>query len=377
MLLRIYAVARKEIIQILRDPRTLAVVLVLPFVMLTLYGYAIKTDVKHLRTAVLDLDHTSRARDFLRAFENSEYFDLVRYLDKPDEIDAMLDRGTAKLAVVIPPHFARDLAQGKTVQVQVIVDGSDPANASIGLAYVAGVVNGYSGNLTLAAAERAGIPRGVVTPPLDVEPRVWYNPDLKSTNFIVPGLMAVILMMLSALLTSMTIVRERERGTLEQIVVSPIMPAELMIGKILPYVLIAFLDVVLVLVAGQLLFHVPLRGSAALLLGLSTFYLLAALGLGLLISTVADSQQSAMVMAMMGTQLPAMLLSGFVFPVLNMPKAIQVLTYLIPARFFLVIIRSIFLKGLGIAYLWRPALYLLVFGVALLTLATLRFKKRV
>lgn len=377
MWLRIYAIARKEVLQILRDPRTLAVVLVMPFVMLTLYGYAIKMDVRHLRTAVLDQDRSSVARDFLRAFQHSEYFDLVRYLDRPREIDSVLDRGEVVLVVVVPRHLARDLANGREVAVQVIVDGSDPAQASIALGYMAGVVQSYSSQITLAAATAAGLPRGTVAPPLDVQPRVWYNPDLQSTNFIVPGLIAVILMMLSALLTSMTVVRERERGTLEQIVVSPIMPYELMLGKILPYVFIAFLDVILVLAAGQLLFHVPLRGSVALLLGLSLLYVLVALGLGLLISTVVGSQQTAMVMAMVGTQLPAMLLSGFVFPIMNMPPAIQALTYLIPARYFLVIIRGIFLKGVGFSYLWRDALYLLIFGVVLLLLATLRFKKRV
>jgi ABC-2 type transport system permease protein len=375
MLLRTWAMARKELIQIWRDPRTLSVVLVMPFVMLVIYGYAIKTDVHHLRTAVLDQDHSSTSRDFLRSFTTSEYFDLLYYVNTSDEIDPLLDSGRVKLGVVIPEGFARDLAAGRTVQIQVLVDGSDPANATIASAYVSGLVQTYSGQIMVDAAARQGLPAALVTPPVDFEPRVWYNPDLKSTYFIVPGLMAVILMMLSALLTAMTVVRERERGTIEQLVVSPVRPAELMVGKLLPYVGIAFMDVVLVLVCGQLLFHVPLRGSTPLLLGLSTVYLVAALGLGLFISTVSQTQQAAMVVAMMGTQLPSLLLSGFVFPVMNMPVVIRVLTYLIPARYYLVIVRGIFLKGVGMHYLWRPTLFLLAFGVIVLGLSILRFKK--
>lgn len=376
MLLRTWAIARKESLQIVRDPRTLAVVLALPLVMLLLYGYAIRTDVKHLPTAVVDQDRTAASRDFLRSFESNEYFDLVRDLESSSQVDRLLDSGQVTVGVVIPRGFARDLLEGRKAQVQVLLDGSDPAKASIAQGYVTALALSYSRKVQVAAARRRGWPEALVAAPVAMEPRVWYNPDLRSTDFIIPGLIAVILMMLSALLTSMTVVRERERGTIEQLVVSPVQPVELMLGKLAPYVLVAFVDVILVLVAGQLLFHVPLRGSAALLLGLSTVYLLAALGLGLLISTVAPSQQTAMVMAMMGTQLPAVLLSGFVFPIMNMPKAIQVITVMIPARYFLVIIRSIFLKGLGMEYLWQQTVYLLIFGTVVMGLSVLRFKKR-
>ena len=344
--------------------------------MLVLYGYAINMDVKHLRTAVLDQDKTSAARDLVRAFQNNEYFDINRYADSPAEIDRLIERGEVKLAVVIPRGYSRDLASGRRVQVQVIVDGADNTTASIAISYVSAVLQGYSSQIALSAASRVGMTRSEVLQPVDYRPRVWYNPEMKSTNYIVPGLIAVILMMLSALLTSMTVVRERERGTIEQLVVSPVMPGELMIGKIIPYVIIAFLDVIMVTVAGRILFDVPLQGSAVLLLFLSAVFLVAALGIGLLISVLADTQQGAYTIAMMATMLPSVLLSGFLFPIMSMPKAVHAITYLIPARYFLVIVRGIFLKGVGIEVLWKQALLLIAFGTVAITISALRFKKR-
>jgi ABC-2 type transport system permease protein len=376
VLLRTWAIARKEFIEILRDPRTLIVVIVLPLVLLVLFGYAINMDIKHLRMAVLDQDKSSAARDLVRAFENNEYFSVVRYLNSPAQIDRVIERGEAKLALTIPRGYARDLAGGRGADVQVIVDGSDSTTASIAISYVSAVLLGYSTQVTLAAARKLGATQQELLQPLDYQPRVWYNPDLKSTNFIVPGLIAVILMLLSALLTSMTIARERERGTIEQLVVSPVMPHELMVGKIAPYVAIAFADIVLVTVVGRLLFHVPLRGSGLLLFGLSGVFLFAALGIGLLISTVSRSQQGAMTVALLATMLPSFLLSGFMFPIASMPRALQLITYLIPARYFLVISRGIFLKGVGLEVFWRDALFLLVFAVVVVAASALNFKKR-
>ena len=376
MLLRTWAIARKEFIEILRDPRTLIVVIVLPLVLLVLFGYAINMDIKHLRMAVLDQDKSSAARDLVRAFENNEYFSVVRYLNSPAQIDRVIERGEAKLALTIPRGYARDLAGGGGADVQVIVDGSDSTTASIAISYVSAVLLGYSTQVTLAAARKLGATQQELLQPLDYQPRVWYNPDLKSTNFIVPGLIAVILMLLSALLTSMTIARERERGTIEQLVVSPVMPHELMVGKIAPYVAIAFADIVLVTVVGRLLFHVPLRGSGLLLFGLSGVFLFAALGIGLLISTVSRSQQGAMTVALLATMLPSFLLSGFMFPIASMPRVLQLITYLIPARYFLVISRGIFLKGVGLEVFWRDALFLLVFAAVVVAASALNFKKR-
>jgi len=367
---------RKEFIQIFRDVRTLGVVVILPVLMLVLYGYAINMDVKHLRTAILDQDKTPAARDLVHAFQNNEYFDIVRYLNSPAGIDRVIERGEARLAVMIPRGYSRDLASGRRVQVQAIIDGSDSTTASIAISYVSAILQGYSTQITLSAAAKAGMARTDILQPVDYRPRIWYNPELKSTNFIVPGLIAVILMMLSALLTSMTVVRERERGTIEQLVVSPVMPYELMIGKIIPYVTIAFMDVILVTISGRLLFAVPLHGSALMLLVQSAVFLVAALGVGLLISVMADTQQNAYTIAMLATMLPSVLLSGFLFPIMAMPRAIQAITYLIPARYFLVIIRGIFLKGVGPEVLWKQALPLIIFGAVAIGISALRFKKR-
>ena len=376
MLARTWAVARKEVIQILRDPRTLAVVIVLPVLMLVLYGYAINMDVKHLRTAVLDLDNTSASRELVRVFQNSEYFRIVQFLHSPHEVDLVIERGIARIAVTIPKGYARDLADGKRAQVQVVVDGSDSATGTVAVNYVSAALQTYSAEIMLATWLKSGLIFVQSIAPVDYRPRVWYNPELKSTNFIVPGLIAVILMMLSSLLTSMTVVRERERGTIEQLIVSPVMPHELIIGKLIPYVAIAFLDILMVTAAGRLLFHVPLRGSLLLLMVLSAVFLVAALGIGLLISTVSESQQTAMTIAMMSTMLPSVLLSGFLFPIASMPKAIQAVTYLIPARYFLVIVRGLFLKGVGPEVLWKQGLLLIAFGTAAIGISAARFKKR-
>jgi ABC-2 type transport system permease protein len=262
------------------------------------------------------------------------------------------------------------------VPVQFIIDGSDSTAASTAIGYAEAMIQQHSAKLSRAALSRSGLPSGGAVVPVDSRVRFWYNPELKSTNFIVPGLIAVILMMLSALLTSMTVVRERERGTIEQLIVSPIRPHELMLGKLAPYVVIAFFDVLLVIAAGRLLFHVPLVGSPALVLLLSALFLGAALGIGLLVSTVSGSQQTAMTLAMMTTLLPSMLLSGFLFPIRAMPVALQWLTNIIPARHFLVIVRAVFLKGSGLALLWQPALVLLAFGLVMLGLSSARFRKK-
>ncbi len=373
---RIRAVMRKEFIHIFRDPRTLAVVMVLPVLMLMIYGYAINLDVRHLRTAILDEDKTSISREFIRSLQHNEYFDVVQYLDRPGQIDALFARGKAKLVFVIPRGFGRDVASGRSPQVQALIDGSDSTTATIAQSYVSGFIQMTSIDYARRYARRMGLPAERLAVPIDFQPRVWYNPEMKSTHFIVPGLIAVILMQISALLTSLTIVRERERGTIEQLVVSPVMPHELMIGKIVPYVIIAFVDVLLVLASGRLLFGVPLKGSVVLLLVHSAVFLFASMGIGLLISVIARTQLVAFISAMLGTMLPSVLLSGFMFPISAMPQVLQYLTYLIPARYFIVILRGIFLKGVGPEVLWKPALSLIVFGVVALALSARRFQKR-
>lgn len=377
MLLRTWAVTRKEFIQILRDPRSLVVVILLPIVLLALYGYGINMDIKHLRIGILDQDRTSTSRDFIRDFQLSEYFDVCRFLDSPDDIDKAIESDAVRAVVCIPRKFAGDLAFGKTAKVQVIVDGSDSTTATTALGYISGLIQSYSANVTIEAARKTGAVKVDALQPVDYRPRVLYNPDMESTNYIVPGLIGVILTMLAALLTSTTIVRERERGTIEQLAVSPISPAELMIGKLIPYVLIAFVDVVVITLVGHYVFAVPIRGSTALLMGLSAVFLVAALGFGLLISTIAETQQVALTVAIVAALLPSMLLSGFGFPISNMPGWLQVVTYMVPARYLVTIAKAIFLKGVGISVLWNQALYLAIFAFATLALSAKKFRKQV
>jgi len=375
MLTRIHMIIWKEFVQIFRDVRTLAVVIIMPLMMLVLYGYAINLDVKHLRLAVFDQNASQVSRDLIGTFSHGEYFDVIAYLHTHPEVNAALDRGQAQALLVIPPTFTADLASGRTGEVQLLVDGSDSTTATTAIGYAEAMLQQYSAKISLAALSRAGL-NITAANPIDLRQRVWYNPELKSVNFIVPGLIAVILMMLAALLTSMTIVRERERGTIEQLVVSPVLPHELIVGKLIPYVIIAFFDILLVIAAGRLIFKVPLVGSPILLLFFSGIFLAAALGIGLLISVVSHSQQTAQTLALITTLLPSFLLSGFIFPISSMPTALRWLTNIIPARHFIVILRGIFLKGDGLAQLWRSGLVLLVFGLLVLGLSSLRFKKK-
>ena len=375
MLLRTWMIIWKEFVQISRDARTLAIVVLLPVMLLVIYGYAINLDVNHLRLAVYDQDNSYQSRDLIGAFSHGEYFDIVASVRSNRAVTEALDDGLAKAALVIPPTYARNLASNRVAEVQLLVDGSDSTTSSTAIGYANAIVQQQSAKITVAALQRRGITPPAAAP-IDARFRYWYNPELRSTNFIVPGLVAVILMMLSALLTSMTVVRERERGTIEQLVVSPVMPSELMIGKLLPYVIIAFFDVILVIAAGRLLFGVPLKGSPALVLALSAVFLTAALGIGLLISVASHNQQTAMTLAFMTTLLPSILLSGFIFPIRAMPVVLQIITNLIPARHFLVILRAIFLKGSGFVLVWKPALVLLIYGLVVLTLSAKRFHKK-
>ncbi len=365
---RVWAVMEKEILFILRDPRSLGVTLLLPVVLLILFGYAINFDVQNIRLAVYDPDATPTSRDLVRALTNTHYFRLIRRLESTREADEVLAAGRAQAVLILPTRFAADLAAGRPVEVQTIINGSDSLTANVALSYLEAFIQEW-------ALRREPRPRGLSQVPIEPKVRVWFNEDLSSAKFITPGLVVVILMLLAALLTSQTIVREREQGTMEGLVVSPITAREIMLGKLLPYVVIALVDVALVAVAGRLLFHVPLRGNPALLLAMLLIYLLAALGLGLLISAATRSQQVAYLIALVGTMLPTMLLTGFIFPVLSMPKILQAVVQLHPATHFMVIVRAISLRGAGLADLWPRALALMAVCTAVLTLATVKFKK--
>jgi ABC-2 type transport system permease protein len=364
----------KEFLQISRDVRLLIVVLIMPSFMLLLFGYAINLDVKHLRLAIYDQDCSSASRDLAGAFSRGEYFDIVAYVNSYNEATAALDNGRVQTLLVIPATYSEDIAAGRECPLQLIVDGSDSTTANTALGYLNGIIQQKSASISLAAIRRAGVKAGNLLP-IEARFRYCFNPELKSTNFLIPGLIAAILMMLSAMLTSVTVVRERERGTIESLVVSPVMPFELMLGKLVPYVMIAFFDVLLVMTASVVVFKVPLKGDPLLVILLSGLFLIAALGIGLLISTVAKTQQLATAMAMMGTQLPSVMLSGFIFPISSMPQKAQWLTYIIPATHFIKILRAIFLKGSGFSLLWQPSLILFVIGLSMLLLCSARFKK--
>jgi len=376
MLRRVGMVAWKEFVQVGRDWRTLAVVVALPVLMLVLYGYAINFDLRHVALGVRDADRTPASRALVEAFARGESFAVAERPETPAAVTEALDAGRVKAVLVIPRGYAAALDAGRTAAVQVLVDGADSTSATTAIGYADAIVREHGSAVTLAAVRRAGVVAREDFLPLEARVRFWYNPEQRSVNFIVPGLIAVILMMLSTLLTALTVVRERERGTIEQLLVSPLAPHELMLGKLAPYIVIAFGDVLLVVGAGRLLFGVAVAGSPALLLALAAAFLGAALGIGLLISVRAPTQQAAMTLAMLASQLPSVLLSGFIFPIRAMPQVVQALTNVIPARHFLVIVRAIYLKGSGIALLWKPALVLLGMGAALLALSARSFRRR-
>ncbi|MCB1625846.1 MAG: ABC transporter permease, partial [Pseudomonadales bacterium] len=337
---RLGAIARKEVIQLRRDTRSLVLAFLLPLLLLVLFGYAISWDVKDIRLAVLDQDRSADSRALIDAFRASGYFKVQGSLDRSQAIEPLLLRGSSQMVLVVPPDFSARLRTGKTAVLQALVDGSDANTATIVLAYANSIVRSF-GLVTQLDARR-------VRPAITAESRVWYNEQLLSRNMIVPGLIAVIMMIVAAMLTSLTIAREWERGTMEQLASTPVSRSEVVVGKLLPYVAIGLIDVILCAALGVWLFDVPLRGSVLLLLVLSTAYVIGSLGLGIFISAVTRSQLLATQVSMLVTFLPAFLMSGFMYAIDVMPKALQALTYLVPARYFLVVTRGIFLKGVGI-----------------------------
>ena len=373
---RILPIMVKEFIEVWRDPRSLGFILVMPVLMLFLYGYGISSDVRRVPLVVYDRDGTPAARELLRRFASTEYFVVVAEVANLRDLRYSIDRGEAKVGLTIPEDFSRNLAAGRPASVQFVVDGSDSNTASIAIGNIAAISKG------LELAPRDLQPRSLITPqpermlPIELRTWVWYNPELQSANFLIPGLTAVILMMLAALLTSLTVAREWERGTMEGLIASPLRPHELMIGKILPYVVIGLTDVLLILVLAVFWFRVPLRGSLTLLMVSSTIFLLGALGIGLFLSAATKNQQVAFQLSMLATMLPALLLSGFFYPIDNMPPVLQAVTTIVPARYFLVVIRGVFLKGVGIAVLWKELLFLSAFALLMLFASSAKFRKR-
>ena len=371
---RIWRLMKKELIQTRRDKKMIGILVFAPVFQLFLFGYAVTTDINHVATAVYDEDHTQTSREMVDRLIRSGYFDYKAYLSSPQEADAALDSGRAQIVLHIPRDFAKGLARGRTVQVQVLLDGSDSMSARIISGYVSSAVQQYAGEVAIARLDRlkGSVPQ---LPGLEERLRVWYNPELKSVNYMVPGVLCMVLMITTMILTAMAVVKEKEIGTLEQLVVTPISAMELMLGKTLPFLLIGLGDMVLVLLVAVGWFHVPVAGSILLLFLLSSLFLMSTLGLGVFISTISKTQHEATLTSFFFF-MPFILLSGFIFPIANMPRAIQYITYVIPLRYFLEIIRGIFLKGVGIDLLWPKVLALAIFGVCIITLSALRFSKR-
>ncbi|MCR4396007.1 MAG: ABC transporter permease [Candidatus Saccharicenans sp.] len=370
---RLKPVIRKEFIQIRRDPISLTLLLILPAFILVMFGYALNFDVRHLSLAVVDLDRSQASRELIRKIISSEYFDLKYQLESMSEIDPLFDREKIKLAVVIPRNFARDLTAGGSPAIQVLADGTNSTTALTGLGYLSNIFLQYSLKLNLELLQKNGLQQ--VAFPVDSRVRVWYNPELKSSRFLVPGLMAFVLMIIIVLATALSIVREKEKGTIEQLLLSPLGPAEMIIGKIIPYLLLSLLGAHLVLLAGRLLFGIVIKGSYPVLLLVLVIFLFCVLSQGLLVSTVASSQQVAFLLAGLSTLLPTFILSGFVFPIRNMPPVIQAITYIIPARYFLAGLRAIILKGAGPAAFYREIIFLAGYGLLVTAVSLVRLKK--
>ncbi|HEX2952565.1 MAG TPA: ABC transporter permease [Bacillota bacterium] len=370
---RLMAMIKKELIQMRRDPVTLAISIFAPLLMLLLYGYGINFDIRHIPMTICDQDQTQESRDFLTDFP-SDYFNVVGITNDPDALDTELDTGHSRIVLWIPHGFGKAMSAGRQGQIYAGIDGADANTANVSLGYLNTIVKQRSNRIYLTRLQR----KIGITPhmPLDFTARVWYNPELKSSHFLIPGLVAVLLMMVTTLLTAMTITNEKENNTIEQLVASPIHPIELMLGKMIPCVLSSSLGVLLVIVIGRRVFEVPLKGDLVTLVVSCLLYLMTSLGLGLLISTVSKTQQAAMTIAGTTTMLPSVLLSGYIYPIANMPAFIQLFTFLVPARYFIIILRGIFLKGVGFAVLWPQLLGLGLIATFFTVISASRFHKR-
>lgn len=373
MLERILHMLKKEWIQLFRDPKMWPVIFVMPVVQILIFGYAATTDVRHVRTAVFDLDNSVQSRELAARFERSGYFNITHRVADEEEGRALIDRGEVVMLIRMNKGLAERLSSGRTAQVQVIVDGTDSNTARIVLGYSARIASQYSNLLLLTRLQHQASPQE--QPTFELRSRAWFNENLESRDYYVPGVIAILVMVSTLMLTSMAVVREREIGTMEQIIVTPIRPMEFILGKSVPFAIVGLFEVLIITLVGVLWFEVPIRGSLWLLFGSSCLYLMVSVGAGLLISTISKTQQQAL-MTTFFFNFPAILLSGFMFPVANMPTAVQYLTYLNPLRYFLVILRGVFLKGVGLDILWPQVLALAVMGPLTFWLASRRLSKR-
>ncbi len=372
--MRTWAMARKEFIHVFRDPRSLGMGIAMPMIMLILFGYALTLDVDKVPVVIWDQNRSLVSREIVSRFLGSRYFSLHGFMNNYREVEEAIDSRQALAALIIPPDFSGRLASGRKAPLQLIMDGSDSNTATIAMGYAEGITIRFNQDIALKEIQRKG--GRTFNPPIDFQPRVWFNADLESRNYIIPGLIAVIMMVIAALLTSLTVAREWEQGTMEQLISTPVKAPELILGKLFPYFCIGMFDVLLAVLMGEFLFHVPLRGNPALIFGQAAVFLVGTLSLGLLISIVAKSQLLASQIAMVATFLPAFLLSGFAYPIRSMPKVLQGITYFIPAKYFVTLLKGIYLKGVGPRVLAAEGIFLIFFALLMFILANRKFKKK-
>ena len=368
-------IVKKEFLQFRKDRKMFGISIIAPILQLLLLGYAANIDFKNIPIVVCDMDNTKISRQYVESLTNSGYFNKIDNLQKMSDIDYYIDNGKASIGIIIPENFGRDILSQKTAQIQSIVDGADSNTATIGMNYILMITTQYTQKFIVKKLERLkrlNINPQVVSP----EIRVWYNPELKSKNFMIPGVLGMLLMIITLMLTSLAIVKEKEVGTLEQLIVTPVKAYELILGKLIPFTIIGMFDIILVLLVASLWFGIPIKGNVILLFLLSIIFLISTLGMGLLVSTLVSNQQQAMMTSIFFIQMPMVFLSGFIFPINNMPKIIQYITYIMPLRYYFTIVRGLFLKGTTINELWFDVLMLLIIGIVIFIISILRFKKR-
>jgi len=366
----ILPITKKEFRQIVRDPRTLGVLVFIPLFLLLMFGYAISLDVKHIKLGAVDYDRSSLSRSLVQKFTATEYFDWMGYIDRLSDVDALFEAQGVQCVVVYPRGYSRAIGRGETARLQILIDGTNSNIGATAMGYVQRIVQDAS--VELLEARGAG---ELQAGGIDFKPRVWFNPELRSPVYLIPGLIALILVVTAVISTAMSIVREKEHGTMEQLIVAPIHPVQLIVGKTIPYTLLSLVIALMVLMAGSYFFDIHIQGSFWALMLMTFLFLLSCLTLGLLISTIADSQQVAFMLATIITLLPTFILSGFIFPIRNMPVFVQVVTYIIPARYYLVALRGIMLKGAPLHVFWFESGALVLLSAVMLTISAVRMKK--
>lgn len=369
---------KKEFLQFRRDKRMFGIILIAPVLQLIFLGYAATLDVKNVKTVVWDQDKSSTSRTFIDKFEKSGYFTVLYYVSSYDEITRLVDQGDVLMAIVIPEDFEKNIYSNKTAEVQMIFDGSDGNKALIASGYSLGITTSFAANIVANLIERLGGKNSPLNkaPSIQAETRVWYNPDLVTRNYMLPGIVGLLIMVVTINLTSLAIVKEREIGTFEQLIVTPLKPYQIIIGKLVPFSILGFVSITIVITVMRLWFNIEVKGSIPLLYGAAALFMLSTLGLGLFVSTISKTQQQATMTSFFAVMMPMIYLSGFSFPIENMPQWIQYITYIIPLRYFITIVRGIILKGIGFEHLYREFINLLVFGIVILLISSLRFQKK-